>query len=847
MISPGCSFTFDGLKQTLLSVAPGIESKLKEVHHLVINYRTTKDILVMANAILDRAKQAFPGAIEYALPETAVKDLGLRVVTCSWKDAMQTSVKFGQNQVYIYSPSDSDVLPEEARQWLNGHPFILSSLDSKGLEFDDVVVAFDMERKIWDISRQLEASLRLLRELYVAVTRAQRRVVILMKSGNDNMKQFFHDLGCEEMSAESILQEFNHETTTQQWYERGLELFESERFKIAANCFTRAEHPGWAFLANGKQSLSIGNDREAENCFRKAVQLFHERQEYDKVLDLLKEVLFICTDWDPSLDSAFETAFSKVPKHLPRNYAIEFNLKRDRWNLIRLQDLSDPSLSDIFSRYRGNAGLNEMVQSATDEQRLDIESLLPWAHADFHVALGNHMQALKIFLTHGEIKNAETCSERLLHVGRWRKTPENCQVLVALWKAKTFARTRIGPKNKLSLLLQLFMQPEKVAFDSGSDCIRDFGRDVIRCAFDEANIEYTALLSFKDATFNSEVTFKLQERFHPYYSHVVEWLVDSGHGVLASDYARKNDWSNDDLFRLALAFRSRPKWLLQTLQQRKLLNATSQMILCSARLSEENKKQYRSDYESSFSRPIPDELERFDFLAVFTAELERFDFLAVFTASGPVLELKKSGMWVELAFIYGYLGFYHVAMVKSVQALQSESKNVSKVLRLWEEFGRPRNDLDPTIVRQRILIKLLDTMNTKVTYGHDGDIVTCDMERLAFSLEPFHEVYSDSEEEIDYWRLVQKFDPTVAAYSRLCFGAHDESLLESLAEHYTALTALLSNRRCSVGDGAHACAPKLTKQPSRSMPTGPTTNQNQPKNKGGENKKKRRNRKKKRK
>jgi superfamily I DNA/RNA helicase len=57
MISPGCSFTFDGLKQTLLAVTPGIESKLRHVHHLIVNYRTTKDILVMANTILDLAKK----------------------------------------------------------------------------------------------------------------------------------------------------------------------------------------------------------------------------------------------------------------------------------------------------------------------------------------------------------------------------------------------------------------------------------------------------------------------------------------------------------------------------------------------------------------------------------------------------------------------------------------------------------------------------------------------------------------------------------------------------------------------------------------------------------------------
>ena len=39
MISPGCSFKFDGLKQTMLAVQPGIESKIKKVVKLARNYR----------------------------------------------------------------------------------------------------------------------------------------------------------------------------------------------------------------------------------------------------------------------------------------------------------------------------------------------------------------------------------------------------------------------------------------------------------------------------------------------------------------------------------------------------------------------------------------------------------------------------------------------------------------------------------------------------------------------------------------------------------------------------------------------------------------------------------------
>lgn len=138
MISSGCSFTFDGLKQTLLALEGGIEKKLKKVDHLLVNYRTTKDILTMGNQILAAAKRFFPGAIDVAKPERARKDLGLKVAICSWTTAFEAKAKFGEDQAFIYSSSDPDKLLSNATKWLDNHPFILSSLESKGLEFNDV-------------------------------------------------------------------------------------------------------------------------------------------------------------------------------------------------------------------------------------------------------------------------------------------------------------------------------------------------------------------------------------------------------------------------------------------------------------------------------------------------------------------------------------------------------------------------------------------------------------------------------------------------------------------------------------------------------------------------------------
>ena len=91
--------------------------------------------------------------------------------------------RFGPNQALIYSStSNLDGVALAMNDWLNEHPFIMTSLDAKGLEFDDCVVAFDEEQKAWNINSDRAASLRLLRELYVAITRAKRRVVVLINS-----------------------------------------------------------------------------------------------------------------------------------------------------------------------------------------------------------------------------------------------------------------------------------------------------------------------------------------------------------------------------------------------------------------------------------------------------------------------------------------------------------------------------------------------------------------------------------------------------------------------------------------------------------------------------------------
>ena len=240
MISPGCSFTFDGLKQVMREVCAGksIDHLLKgkRCANLLVNYRTTKDILDVGNSVLQLAKSNFPNAIAHARQERAVKDLGLKVLLVYWNEAIKTNTSFGTEQVIITSSHDEKAIELEMKEWISSRGFVLAVLDSKGLEFQDVVIAFDFDRKVWDIESRRAQSLQMLRELYVAITRAKRRVVILVKKNNDLMTTFFEDsLNCDlnYVEASIVLSEFNVETSAEEWFEKGISLFNDEKYKPA--------------------------------------------------------------------------------------------------------------------------------------------------------------------------------------------------------------------------------------------------------------------------------------------------------------------------------------------------------------------------------------------------------------------------------------------------------------------------------------------------------------------------------------------------------------------------------------------------------------------------------------
>ena len=129
----------------------------------------------------------------------------------------------------------------------------------------------------------------MLRELYVAVTRARRRVVISVQRGNVAMKAFFDNLDYrfQETGAEMILREFDMKTSSAEWRKKGLNLFEDQQYKVAARCFEAAGDSGWSYWSYGRYFHEEGDTSEAFKSYTYAMVDFHARENHERVLDKL--------------------------------------------------------------------------------------------------------------------------------------------------------------------------------------------------------------------------------------------------------------------------------------------------------------------------------------------------------------------------------------------------------------------------------------------------------------------------------------------------------------------------------------------------------------------------------
>jgi tetratricopeptide (TPR) repeat protein len=778
MISPGCSFTFDGLKQTLLKLEGGIEKKVKQVEHLRVNYRTTKDILALGNAILAKARLYFPGAIDFAKPEKARKDLGLKVVVCHWNAAfLQTQIKFGENQAFIYSTSCADEVVLAANTWLNGHPFILSSLDSKGLEFDDVVVAFDHDRKAWQLERRLEESLALLRELYVAVTRAQKRVVILLKEEVPASAAFFRSLECNfEFSDGTVFEEFNCDTTTEEWFVRAQALFKNEQFKIAASCFTRAERLDWAFLVKGQELLLSGLEFEGSKELRKAARLFFEVQDHEQILDILRTLLeFKIREWDTSDDDIFVPTLMNWPDSLSKVQTIQFAIHRKDFSAVRVEALKDQNICKLLLNYRQSDWLVKLVAECSEEDRESIAGTMPLVIIDYHLARSQYFEACKVALQAREYKYADSSTIGLLEEAKKRSFDPEAVVRIAdLWA--TVGSNRVLPGANVSLLLcKLLHTPKSLSSLEKEECLRLLGTDIILLACRRNNLGVEFLLGFSTATFKSEVESCLLQQHGSRPFDIAKWYDRHGFPALAAQFIRDRlkQWNNCDVLRTSRLLLIRPPWLFDEIKDRSLSGAAMVLNLLSPVASTNSKEQFWKDCVVHGEPPT--------FLAKKVFVEVDLDYL-MRSLAGLFHTMEHRGLFIEIVFLLMHLQCGDVSSIVRrslaiVNTRQQVHQNLLELLRIWTEGSAMKESLFPSV----------QTKSYEDVYA----LLMCIYFGIAPTSDRCHLFIAAAD---TVTPLLMAFGPATFAYCRMHphESPHNEGLLQSLV----AFHAELASRYC---------------------------------------------------
>ncbi|KAG9125027.1 hypothetical protein FRC07_009253, partial [Ceratobasidium sp. 392] len=233
---------------------------------LTVNYRSHEGIVRCAASIIDSLYALFPESLDQLARETAydksTEDLPV-VLTDASSDIsafesflLKSTSSLGAQQAILVR---SEELAEELGARISGFCPILTITNSKGLEFDDILLYnFFSESECpeaWDFvhggsmkthrnARDSIPPLSLCNELkllYVAITRARQRCWIWDYGYViDAMRQFWQAQGLITTMSMSTMGDWGNASDSAQWIQKGQEYFANGMYKLAAGCFKRA-------------------------------------------------------------------------------------------------------------------------------------------------------------------------------------------------------------------------------------------------------------------------------------------------------------------------------------------------------------------------------------------------------------------------------------------------------------------------------------------------------------------------------------------------------------------------------------------------------------------------------
>ncbi|KAI6021001.1 hypothetical protein BKA83DRAFT_14200 [Pisolithus microcarpus] len=324
-ISAGSSFRFDDLKAFLYRIEVDHASHVvrertitqPQSFQLAINYRSHGGIVNCAHSVIDLISHFWPNSIDQLQPEHGIVD-GLKpVFFTGWdKDTVRyeqflfgasgSHIEFGAQQCILVR---DETAKEKLREQVGDIGVIMTLYESKGLEFNDVLLYNFFEDSNMDLSRwrvvlaaidgvseshnpsQLQAPCferdesryAGLKLLYVGITRARKNMWIVDKSDKAEPMRIF-------WTSRSLIQICTPETdvprlavssTPEEWAESGRSLFHHKRYTQAMHCFGRADMPrevriaeAYHFRELARATIGIALLTEQRRAFAKAADAF---------------------------------------------------------------------------------------------------------------------------------------------------------------------------------------------------------------------------------------------------------------------------------------------------------------------------------------------------------------------------------------------------------------------------------------------------------------------------------------------------------------------------------------------------------------------------------------------
>ncbi|KAF7340216.1 UvrD-like helicase ATP-binding domain-containing protein [Mycena venus] len=522
-ISVGSSFRFNELKAFLYRIEQRrLEtSKYPELYYqpvwqprtfqLTVNYRSHAGIVNCAHTVIEVITMFWPYAIDVLDRERGTVD-GLRPVFFTGFDSGNVQyeqflfgdregsyIEFGAQQCILVR---DDAAREKLREQVGDIGLIMTLYESKGLEFNDVLLynffedstvgeaqwrvvlnALEMNRgsipaPLFDKTRHAGVCVEL-KFLYVAITRARNNVWIADTSAKGEPMRILWTSRdqIQNCTPGTDTPRLAISSTAAEWEEQGRKLFANKRYRQAKHCFERAllfRHAAMAgayYLRAEARQCPLGKSRQAIQArrtafldaaaafldcakeegtlayFRIAAECFEDAGEDLQAADIYLEA----KEYTRSTElyrklGKFDEAVDIVQKH---REDVRPEVVANVTNVARLYYFKEQKLEKanaLFSSY-------EEALEYLEERGLDV------AHATLLESLGRFYDAAEVHLEEGRTLEAIKLFLRDRDNEHSIRRGTQC-ILQSLWRQVSFAASPTKEDPSVSPLLTLAAKAE---------------------------------------------------------------------------------------------------------------------------------------------------------------------------------------------------------------------------------------------------------------------------------------------------------------------------------------------------------------------------------------------------